>query len=132
LSAERADAILLDAAGRIVDRSLTIVQEELELTRLELVEKLPALGRDLVRLLFAVVLGTIGLLLAVLAFAWLLADYVFGFEHVWASFALLSALLLVPAALIGLRALRNARRTGSPMPTAALRQAAALRESVRS
>ena len=129
---ERTDAILIDAAGRIVDKSVTIVQEEVELTRLELVEKLPALGRDLVRLVFAVVLGVLGLVLLVFALVWLLADYVFGFEHVWASFALLAVLLLGPAAVLGIGALGHARRTGAPVPTAALRQAAELRKVVRS
>lgn len=132
MAAERTDAILIDAAGRVVDKSVTIVQEEVELARLELVEKLPALGRDLIKLVLAAVLAAIGLVLLVLALAWSLADYVFGFEHVWASFALLAVLLLGPAAVLGLGALRNARKTGAPVPTAALRQAGELRKAVRS
>lgn len=131
MAAERTDAILIDAAGRVVDKSLTIVQEEVELARLEIVEKLPALGRDLVKLVLAAVLAVIALVLVVLAVAWALADYVFGFEHVWASFAVLALFLLIPAAGLALGALRGARRTGAPLPTAAIRQAGKLRKAVR-
>lgn len=128
---QRTDAILIDAAGRVVDKTVTIAQEEFELARLEIVEKVPALGRNLLRLVVAGLLAVVGLILLVLALAWLLADYVFGTEHVWAGFAVLAAVVLVPAAVIGLGALRSARKTGAPVPTKALAQASALRKATR-
>lgn len=126
------EAALIDAAGRLIDSSLAIAQDELELARLELVEKLPLLGRDLLKLAVAAALGVIGAILATLAVAWLLADYVFGFEHVWASFALLALVLLVPAGLLASRAVRGAIATGVPVPKSALRQARAVGQAVRS
>jgi hypothetical protein len=54
------------------------------------------------------VLGVLGLVLLVFALVWLLADYTFGFEHVWASFALLAVLLLGPASALGFSALVRA------------------------
>lgn len=124
---ERTDAILIDAAGRVVDKTVTIAQEEFELARLEIVEKVPALGRNLLRLVVAGLLAVVSLILLVLALAWLLADYVFGTEHVWAGFAVLALVVLVPAAIIGLGALNSARKTGPPVPAKALAQAAKLR-----
>jgi uncharacterized membrane protein YqjE len=125
-----AEPRLADTAGRIVDRSLTIVQEELELARIELVEKMPLLGRELITLLAAAVLAVIGGMLATLGVAWFLARYVFGFTDVWASFLILAAVVLVPAFLLGKGALRRARAVGPPVPTAAIRQARSLRKGV--
>jgi uncharacterized membrane protein YqjE len=119
---------LADSASRIVDRSLTIVQEELELARIELVEKMPLLGRELIMLIAAAVLAVIGGMLFTLGVAWFLARYVFGFTDVWASFLILAAVVLVPAFLIGKGALRRARVVGPPIPTAAIRQAKLLRK----
>lgn len=124
---ERTDAILIDAAGRVVEKTVTIAQEEFELARLEIVEKVPALGRNLLRLVVAGLLAVVSLVLLVLALAWLLADYVFGTEHVWAGFAVLALVVLVPAVIIGLGALNSARKTGPPVPTKALAQASKLR-----
>lgn len=123
---------LVDATSRVVDCTLTIVQQELELARLELLEKLPKLGGGLVRLAAAALLRGFGALLIVLALIWALADYVFGFEHVWASFAVVSAGLLLVGFFLATSALRRARAAGPPLPTAALRQAQALRRSLRS
>lgn len=123
---------LADAASRVVDRTLVIVQQEVELARLELVEKLPALGRDLLRLVLSVFIVGFAGVLAVLAVVWALADYVFGFQHVWASFAVVAAALLLIGGVLGMGALRRAREAGPPVPSAALRQARALREAVRS
>lgn len=120
-----------DAASRVVDCTLTIVQQELELARLELVEKLPKLGGGLVRLAVSVLLLGFGGLLAVLALIWALADYVFGVEHVWASFAVVAAGLLLTGFSLATSALRRARAVGPPLPMAALRQAQALRRSLR-
>ncbi len=117
--------------GRVVDESLTIAHDELELARIELVEKLPALGGDLVRLAVAAVLAAVGLMLGTLAIAWLLADYVFGIQHVWAGFAVLAAVVLIPAAVLASGAIRRARATGPPVPSKALRHARELRSAVR-
>ncbi|MGI8712113.1 MAG: phage holin family protein [Solirubrobacteraceae bacterium] len=120
-----------DAASRVVDSTLTIVQQELELARLELVEKLPKLGGGLVRLAISALLLGFGGLLAVLALIWALADYVFGFEHVWASFAVVAAALLLIGSYLAASALRRARAAGPPLPMAALRQARVLWRSLR-
>lgn len=122
---------LADATGRVVECTLAIVQQELELARVEVVEKLPATGRALVRLALAAVIVVLGGILVVMAVVWALAEYVFGFQDVWASFALVAVLLLALGAYLGAGALRRARTTGPPLPTAAIRQAQALRESVR-
>jgi uncharacterized membrane protein YqjE len=104
------EVTVIDPAGRVIDRSLLIAQEELELARLELVEKIPLLGRGLLQLALAAALALIGAILGTLAIAWLLADYVFGIRHVWASLALMAAVVLLGAAIIALRAIRRARR----------------------
>ncbi len=122
---------LADATGRVVECTLSIVQQELELARIEVVEKLPATGRALVRLVMAAVIVVLGGILVVMAVVWALAEYVFGFQDVWASFALVAALLLAIGGYLGAGALRRARTTGPPLPTAAIRQAQALRESIR-
>jgi uncharacterized membrane protein YqjE len=123
---------LPDAASRVVESTLKIVQQELELARLELVEKLPKLGGGLLRLVISALLIALGGLLAVLAVIWALADYVFGFQHVWASFAVVAAVLLLVGFAVATGALRRARAAGLPMPTAAIRQAKALHSSLRS
>jgi uncharacterized membrane protein YqjE len=123
---------LTDSAGRVVDATLAIIQQELELARLELVDKLPKLGGGIVRLGLSLSLVLLGGLLAVMAVVWALADYVFGFQHVWASFAVVGGALLIVGAFLARSALARARAAGPPIPTAALRQARALRESVRS
>ncbi len=129
-SARFAESRLAESAGRIVERSLTIVQEEFELARIELVEKLPLLGRELVMMIVAAMLVAVSGVLATFGLVWLLARYVFGFDNVWASFLLLAVLVLVPAFLLGRGALRRARAVGPPVPTAAIRQAKLLRKAV--
>lgn len=101
---------LVDATSRVVDCTLTIVQQELELARLELLEKLPKLGGGLVRLAAAALLLGFGALLIVLALVWALADYVFGFEHVWASFAVVAAGLLLAGFVLATGAAPPGRR----------------------
>ncbi len=122
---------LTDSATRVVDATLAIIQQELELARLELVDKLPKLGGGIVRLALAAVLVMFGGMFAVLPVVWALADYVFGFQHVWASFAVGGGVLLIVAAYLARIALARARAAGPPISTAALRQARALRETVR-
>ena len=124
-------AALADAASRVIDQSLKIAQQELELARVELVEKLPVLGTQLVALAAAAALALVGLILVVEAVAWFLARYVWGFTDVWISFVVLAVVVLVPAALIANRALRRARATGPPVPSAAIRQWRSIRSVVR-
>ncbi len=126
------DPGLADAAGRIADVSLQIVQDELELARLEIVDKIPKIGGSIVRLLIGAVLVGFGGLLAVLAVIWALADYVFGFNHVWASFAVVAAAVILVGAVLAFGALRAARAVGAPVPSAAVRHLMDLRRAVRS
>jgi uncharacterized membrane protein YcjF (UPF0283 family) len=119
---------MVDAATRVLDSTLSIAQEELELARLEIVQKLPRLGRSVFSLLLAGFLALFGLLLALAAIAWLLGEEVFQ-PHIWLGFAVTAAVVLAAAAYLALGALRQAK--GSvPLPTAALRQARALKEVV--
>jgi hypothetical protein len=103
---------LTDAMGRVLDQSLTRAQEELELARIELVQKLPVVGAQLLWLVVAAALGFAGLILATLALAWLLGDYVFGVQLVWAGFAVLAGATLIPAAAIAEVVERNRDHLG--------------------
>ncbi|MHB8657318.1 MAG: hypothetical protein ACYC91_05090 [Solirubrobacteraceae bacterium] len=81
-----------DSAARIVDATL-----------------LPKLGGGILRLVLAISMIVFGGLLAMLAVIWALADYVFGFEHVWASFAVVAGVLLIAGAYFARSALARAR-----------------------
>ena len=123
---------LADSAGRVVESTLAIIQQEFELARIEMVDKLPRLGGGIGRLALSIGLVAFGAILAVGAVIWALADYVFGFQHVWASFAVVGGVLLIAGGLLARSAWNRARAVGPPIPTAAVRQARALRETVRS
>ncbi|HEX4109311.1 MAG TPA: phage holin family protein [Solirubrobacteraceae bacterium] len=119
---------MVDAAGRVLDSSLGIAQDELELARLEIVQKLPKLGRNLISLAIASFLGLFGLLLALAAIAWLLGEELFE-PHIWLGFAVTAAVALAAAGSLALAALRQV--PGSiPFPSAALRHARSLKEVV--
>jgi TRAP-type C4-dicarboxylate transport system permease small subunit len=120
-----------EAAGRVLECTLEIVQQEVALARLELVQKLPATGRALLELILATVLLTLAGIALVGAAIWALAEYVFGFHYVFAGFAVMAGVLLAIGVPMAWRALRRARRAGSPLPTAALRQARELGETLR-
>jgi uncharacterized membrane protein YqjE len=122
---------LADAASRVIDLSLRMAQAELERAGLELVDKLPALGRGVVKLVVGAALIAFGGLLIVSALVWLLADYVFGFQHVWASFAVVAVVVLLAGAYLAVSALHAARAVGARVPSAAIRHLIALRHAGR-
>jgi TRAP-type C4-dicarboxylate transport system permease small subunit len=115
----------------VFECTLQIVQQEMSLARLELAQKLPATGRALLELILATVMITLAGVALLGAAVWALAEYVFGFQHVFAGFAVMAGVLLAIGVPMALRALRRARAMGAPLPTAALRQARELREALR-
>lgn len=112
-----------DAASRVLQCSLQIVQQELTLARVELAQKLPATGRALIELIFATALLALAAICLAGAAIWALAEYVFGFDYVFAGFAAVAGVLAAVGAPLAWRAMHRVRSVGAPVPTAALRQA---------
>jgi uncharacterized membrane protein YqjE len=116
------------AAKQVAERASALVRLELELAALELRRKLTALGVGAglgvgAALFLGFALG-FGLATVAAALATFLAT--------WLALLLVTAFLLLVAALLGLFALRSVRRGSPPVPEQAIREAKLTTEAIKS
>jgi uncharacterized membrane protein YqjE len=118
---------LQDLVHRLAEDTAALVRSEIELAKTELRESLTGLAKGLA---FGVAAAAFGVL-AVFA---LIQAAIFGLGEampLWASGLIVGGVLLALAALGGLLALRAVKRSKSPVPTQAVKEAQATVDKLR-
>jgi uncharacterized membrane protein YqjE len=127
--AQVADKSVGDLVTSISEQASTLVREEIELAKTEIAIKARRLG---VGAAVGVVAGFFILLALIYAFealAWFLNDDVFD-NTVWQGFAVITALLLLLAAIGGFVAYRLLKAGAPPTPDMAIEEARLTREAL--
>ncbi len=108
-----------------------LVREEIELAKTEVTEKVTFLVRGSAVGIAAGVFAFLGLILLMLAIAWLLNDLFFG-NHFWAGFLIESVVFFGIAAVAGLLAYRAFQSGSPPSPDLAIEEGKRIRETLQS
>jgi uncharacterized membrane protein YqjE len=119
------------AVAEVSERVSTLVREEVELAKAEVLEKGTRLARGAVVGIVAGIFFATALLFVLIGCAWLLYYYLPGnaFTYFWGFFAM-AGILVVLGIAAGLIAARAVRRGAPPMPTMAIDEARKIRETV--
>jgi hypothetical protein len=122
---------LATAVADVSERASTLVREEIELAKAELLEKGIKLARGAVVGVVAGVFFAMALIFVLVGCAWLLYYYLPGndFTYFWGFFAM-AVILVVLGVVAGLIAARVLKRSAPPMPTMAIDEARKIRETV--
>ena len=103
-----------------------LVREEIELAKVEMVQKVSSIARGAAAVAAGAVFGVFAVVFGLLAIAWGLNDLI---GHLWPGFAIVFGVLLVLTVGAFLFAWRKLR-VGAPTPTMALDEAKKIRETV--
>jgi uncharacterized membrane protein YqjE len=113
----------------VSERVSSLVREEFELAKTEVMEKITQLVRGSVVGAAAGVFAFLGLILLMLAIAWLLNDLFFG-DHFWAGFLIEAVVFFAIAAIAGLVAYRAVQAGAPPVPEMAIEEGKRIRETL--
>ena len=115
------------AAVEVTERAATLVREEIELAKTEITEKLTKVAKGAAVGAIAGIFVITGLLYALDAVAWGVADVV---DHIWLGFAIVSLGLIVLGAIAGLLAARWLKAGAPPTPDMAIEEAKLIKETI--
>ena len=115
----------------VSERVSVLVREEIELAKTEISEKVTKLVRGGVVGIAAGTFAFLGLILLMLAFAWLLNDLFFE-NDVWAGFLIEGVLFFIVAALAGLFAYRSMQAGAPPTPDMAIEEGKRIKQTLES
>jgi uncharacterized membrane protein YqjE len=115
----------------VSERVSTLLREEIELAKTEVSEKVNKLVRGSVVGIAAGVFAFLGLILLMLAFAWLLNDLFFE-NDVWAGFLIEAVLFFVVAGVAGMLAFRAVKAGAPPTPDLAIEEGKRIRQTLES
>ena len=118
-----ADKSLGEIVAEVSEKASQLVREEVELAKAEVTDKLSKLGRGAAIGAAAGVFLIFGITMFFHGLAWFLDD-VFNWEdNIWAGFAVVTALLLLLAALSAFIAYRLFKKGAPPTPDLAIEEA---------
>jgi uncharacterized membrane protein YqjE len=115
----------------VSERVSSLVREEFELAKTEVTEKVTKLVKGSVVGAAAGVFAFLGLILLMLAIAWLLNDLFFG-DHFWAGFLIEAVVFFAIAAIAGLIAYRAVQAGAPPVPEMAIEEGKRIRQTLES
>jgi uncharacterized membrane protein YqjE len=115
----------------VSERVSTLVREEIELAKTEVTEKVTKLVRGSVVGIVAGAFAFLGLILLMLAFAWLLNDLFFE-DSVWAGFLIEAVLFFLVAVGAGLFAYRSMQAGAPPVPEMAIEEGKRIKQTLES
>jgi uncharacterized membrane protein YqjE len=115
----------------VSERVSSLVREEFELAKTEVTEKVTKLVKGSVVGAAAGVFAFLGLILLMLAIAWLLNDLFFG-DHFWAGFLIEAVVFFAIAAIAGLIAYRAVQAGAPPVPAMAIEEGKRIRQTLES
>jgi uncharacterized membrane protein YqjE len=115
----------------VSERVSSLVREEFELAKTEVMEKVTTLLRGSAVGAAAGVFGFLGLILLMLAIAWLLNDLFFG-DHFWAGFLIEAVVFFAIAAIAGLIAYRAVSAGAPPVPEMAIEEGKRIKQTLES
>lgn len=119
-----------DIVGDISGKAQQLVQEEIELAKAEIQQKLTGIGKGAAAGAAAGVFLVLMLIYLLHSLAWLFNDLFNQEGNVWFGFAIVAGLLLLLAIVAGLLALRFIKKGSPPVPELAIQEAKATRESL--
>jgi uncharacterized membrane protein YqjE len=115
----------------VSERVSSLVREEFELAKTEITEKVTKLLKGSAVGVAAGVFAFLGLILFMLAIAWLLNDLFFE-DHVWAGFLIEAVVFFVIAGIAGLIAYRAVQAGAPPVPAMAIEEGKRIRQTLES
>jgi len=115
----------------VSERVSTLVREEIELAKAEISEKVTKLVRGSVAGIVAGAFAFLGLILLMLAIAWLLNDLFFE-DDVWAGFLVEGVLFFLIAGGAGYFAYRSMQAGAPPTPDLAIEEGKRIRQTLES
>jgi uncharacterized membrane protein YqjE len=115
----------------VSERVSSLVREEIELAKAEVSEKVTKLVRGSVVGIVAGAFAFLGLILLMLAFAWLLNDLFFE-DDVWAGFLVEGVLFFLIAGGAGYFAYRSMQAGAPPTPDLAIEEGKRIRRTLES
>jgi uncharacterized membrane protein YqjE len=125
---EGADKSLGDVVGDVTSKMSLLVQEEIELAKAEVSDKVSKLAKGAGLAAAAGVFLVFMLIYLMHALAWLFVDLLD--EEVWVGYLIVTGLLLLLGAIAGLVALRLFKRGAPPTPEMAIEEAKITRETL--
>ena len=115
----------------VSERVSTLVREEFELAKTEVIEKVTKLVRGSVVGAAAGVFAFLGLILFMLFIAWLLNDLFFE-GNIWAGFLVEAIVFFIIAGLAGWFAYRAVQAGAPPVPEMAIEEGKRIRQTLES
>lgn len=123
-----ADKSLGEVVGDVTSKMSLLVQEEIELAKAEVSDKVSKLGKGAAAGAAAGVFLVFMLIYLMHGLAWLFVDLLD--EEVWVGYFIVTGLLLFAGGIAGLIAMRMFRRGAPPTPDLAIEEAKKTREAI--
>jgi uncharacterized membrane protein YqjE len=122
---------LAAAVTEVSEKVVVLVRDELELAKVEVVQKVSSLGRGAAAVLVGAVFGVFAVVFLLLTIAWVIdAILVSGAGDIWLGFAIVLAVLAAATVGAFLFAWRKLK-VGAPTPKMAIDEAKKIRATVR-
>ena len=127
---ETGEKRLGDIVGDVTTKAQQLVQEEIELAKAEVQQKLTKLGKGAAAGAVAGFFLFMMLIVLLHGLAWLFNDLFNVTTNLWLGFAIVAGILLLLAIVGALVALRMVKAGSPPKPALAIEEAKATRESL--
>jgi uncharacterized membrane protein YqjE len=122
---------LAAAVTEVSEKVVVLVRDELELAKVEVVQKVSSLGRGAAAVLVGAVFGVFAVVFLLLTIAWVIdAILVSGAGDIWLGFAIVLAVLAAATVGAFLFAWRKLK-VGAPTPKMAIEEAKKIRATVK-
>jgi uncharacterized membrane protein YqjE len=119
---------LAAAVNQVADKLSVLVREEIELAKVEVVEKASSLARGAAAVAIGAAFGVFALTFVLLTIAWAIND---ATGHLWIGFAVVMVVLVLLTVVAFLFAWRKLK-VGAPTPQMAIDEARKIRATVSS
>jgi len=123
---------IADSIQQVSERAQLLIQEEIELAKAEISQKVTSLVKGSVVGIAAGVFAVFGLVMLLHGLAWLAWKLLFKGDLYFWGFLLVAGVLFISAALAGLLAYRAISAGTPPAPTMAIDEARLIKETVTS
>jgi len=123
---------IAESLQQVSERAQLLIQEEIELAKAEIGQKVTSLVKGSVVGIAAGIFAVFGLVLLLNGLAWLAWYLIFPDEQFFWGFLLVAGVLFITAALAGLLAYRAISAGTPPAPTMAIDEARLIKETVTS
>ena len=118
------------AVQEVTQKAQLLVQEEIELAKTELTEKVTKIGKGAAVGAVGGIFAVFGLIFLLHALSWGLWLLIDGGDHIWLGFLITAVLLFIVGAIAALLAMRFIKSGSPPKPTMAIEEAQLIKETV--